>query len=310
MTSTPEPGMYARAQALYEQTLPLLMAGNYEKAIPLCRAAVDAHRVLVEVQDEYLLDFAIVLNNLATVLTTTGRQRDAVEPLREELDVRRRLAAGGDPGHRNELGRVLSVLGVALATTGTFDEGEAMIRESIRIRRPLAEAEPAVYRLPLGESLADWSRVLYPAERFEDARSAAAEAVSILRGIPGDDHLRSLAEVRHMHGLALGRTGSEEAALGQLAEATETFLRLPHSPLAARCFNDYANYLARAGHIAAAAGALISAIAVSQAVGKPAELPEENLRNLYQTAPTVVAEQWKRSTGTKPPRWLTRSKRR
>lgn len=309
MTSHPGPGLYDTAQALYERTVPLLAAGRLEEALPLCRDAVVAHRRLVEEHDEYLLDHAIVLNNYATVLQRTDRHADAEAPLREELDVRRRLAAGGAPEHRDEVARVLSILGALLGSTGRPDEGEPLVVESVHIRRELADADPQATRVGLANSLVDLARVRLNLDHFEETATAAAEAVEILRGVPGDGHLRFLAEAQHFHGAALEKTGSRDAALAALAAAVESYRRLPGEPRAAGCFMSYGTLLADAGRVREGADALISAIALSQD-SSPAyflEMATDRLKNLYRAAPTDVGEQWTRSTGTKPPRWLTGS---
>jgi tetratricopeptide (TPR) repeat protein len=303
--------LYESAQALYDRTVPLLVEGRLEEALPLCRDAVAAHRILVDAHDEYLLDFAIVLNNYATVLQRTGRLSDAEPPLREELGVRRRLAAGGAPEHRDELARVLSILGALIGSADRPDEGEALVLESIHLRRELAEADLTTYRIPLGNSLLDLARVRIAAERFEEAEPAAAESVEILRSVPGEGHLRFVAEAQHLHGIALSRTGSREAAVELLAEAVASYRNLPDDPRAAGCLMAYGTLLAEAGRTRDAAEALIGAIAVSQRAG-PAyflETAADHLKALYRAAPAEVAEQWTRTTGTKPPKWLTGSTR-
>jgi hypothetical protein len=83
----------------------LVVTGRIEEAPPVSRESVEAHRMLADGRDDYLLDFAIAFQGCSAILQWTGRLQEAVPSLREELDIRRRFAAGNDPGGRDELSR-------------------------------------------------------------------------------------------------------------------------------------------------------------------------------------------------------------
>jgi tetratricopeptide (TPR) repeat protein len=298
--------LYQRAQALYDRSAELVLAGRLPEALPVSRESVEAHRILADGQDAYLPDFAVALQGLSAVLQWTGRLHEAVPSLREELGIRRRLAEGSDTGHRGELARVLSILGTALASAGEYEEAASSASESVRICRQLFALDRSAHRESLGHSLTDLLRVYVGWKRFEDANSVAREAVQIWRG--SDEHLIYLAEVLHMRGFALSRLGSDEAAFEPLGESLEIYERLGEEsrPQFAGGVAAYGRLLGVAGRTQEATRFLVEALVLANQYGhqEPAEAATGLLQDAYHADPQAMSQEWKKATGTEVPHWL------
>jgi tetratricopeptide (TPR) repeat protein len=297
---------HERAQALNGRITELVLMGRLQEALPVSRESVEAHRILADGRDEYLLDFVIALQQLSALLQWTGRLHEAVPSLREELGIRRRLAEGSDTGHRSELARVLSILGTALASVGEFEEAASSVAESVRICRRLFALDRTAHRQGLGHSLTDLLRVYVGWERFEDANSVAREAVQIWRG--SDEHLIYLAEVLHMHAFALSQLGSNETAFEPLGESLEIYERLGEEsrPQFAGGLAAYGRLLGVTGRTQEATRFLIEALALANQYGhqEPAEAATGLLQDAYHVDPQAMSQEWKKATGTEVPRWL------
>jgi tetratricopeptide (TPR) repeat protein len=298
--------LHERARALADRLTELVLRGRLQEAVPVSRESVEAHRILADGRDEYLLDFAIALQGLSAVLQWTDRLDEAVPSLREELGIRRRLAEGSDTGHRGELARVLSILGTALASVGEFEEAALSGAESVRICRRLFALDRTAHRQSLGHSLTDLLRVHVGWERFEDANSVAREAVQIWRG--SDEDLIHLAEVLHMRAFALTRLGSDETAFELLGESLEIYERLGEQsrPQFAGGLAAYGRLLGVAGRTQEATRFLIEALALANQYGHqdPAEAATGLLQDAYRVDPQAMSREWKRATGTEVPGWV------
>ncbi|NRQ39348.1 tetratricopeptide repeat protein [Nonomuraea sp. NN258] len=299
--------LFEWADGLYQETVPLIGAGRYEEAIEPCRRAVDAHRLLdAENPGEYLLDLAIVLNNLSLVLIKTGRPGEAIELLREELAVRRRLGASQD----DEVARVLSVLGPMLATGGDLEEGVRAVEEAVAVRRRLLRDDPAAAG-GLAASLTDLARVLALRGLQEEAHASVAEGLHLLRTSTSADYRdERLATALLLSGTLLARLDRLTEALPQLYEASELFGGMVETAPqeAAMCFHNFALAAIRLNRPELAPPALIGALLVYGNYGPADEAQScaDDLKQLYLMVPRAVTDAWKEATGErKVPAWVS-----
>jgi tetratricopeptide (TPR) repeat protein len=307
--------LYEQARALYGQATDLVLRGQLQKALPLLRESVAAHRLLADGRDEYQPDLAIALQGLSAALQWANRLPEAVPSLREELEIRRRLAAGNDPECRKDLARVLSILGTALASVGDAAGATNSGADSVEICRELYTLDPLAYRESLGHALTDMLRIYVHFDLFRDADTIGEDAVEIWRHGDehhGDKHLGYLAEALEMHAFALSHLDAHEAALVRFGESLEIYQRLGEEsrPQFTRGLTAYGRLLGVTGHTREATQCLIKALTLADRYGheQTTEWAAGLLQDAYHADPHEMTQEWKRTTGTKVPRWLRRGR--
>jgi tetratricopeptide (TPR) repeat protein len=130
---------------------------------------------------------ALSLTYLAVDLAEVGRRREALEPARESVDIRRRLADPdtGDPdAYEPLLALSLSNLANSLSEVGRRREALEPARESVDIRRRLADPDtgnPDAHEPGLALSLTNLGVSLSKVGRRQEALDSAQEAVAIYR---------------------------------------------------------------------------------------------------------------------------------
>lgn len=162
---------------------PYDVAATVEDAIPvhqtdLLRLARDLAQRL---HQEQLSDItpaqrAHRLNNLGIRLSEVGDRRAALEPIREAVEILRRLAEAEPGSYLPELASALYNLGVWLSQVGEKRAALEPARGAVEIRRRLAEAEPAAYLPDLAISLWASARIrIAHGMELAEASSAADE---------------------------------------------------------------------------------------------------------------------------------------
>jgi tetratricopeptide (TPR) repeat protein len=168
-------------------------------------------------------EFADAYNNLGNALLGIGRQEEAIEHFRKAVELKPAFPAG----HYN--------LGTALARLGRLPEAIDHYQEALRLQPEHIQAH-----LNLGNALADAGRLPAAIEHYEQA----------LRLQPG------FAEARYNLGVALTQAGRPREAIAQY----EQVLRL--KPDDARAHNDLGVALVNVGRLPEAIGHFQHALAL------------------------------------------------
>ncbi len=158
----------------------------------------------------------------ATRLADVGRPEDALQAIREAVEIGRALAIARPDASRSYLALTLNNLASGLVVVGQREEALEAISEAVEIYRALSEAEPHASRSYLATSLNNLSNALAGVGRREEALEAIHEAAEIYRNLadaqPGafrPDLALSLNNIS----IRLGSVGRREDALEAIQEA-------------------------------------------------------------------------------------------
>ncbi|MCZ7439307.1 tetratricopeptide repeat protein [Micromonospora sp. WMMC241] len=131
--------------------------------------------------------------------TATGG--DGLAAGREAVELARSLA-GGDPAHRDLLGRCLFTLARAVHLTGDPRGSAELLRECVAVRWELFATDPVTHRLGLAEALCNLGNRTHALDRLDDAVGIYRECLDLLRADPDRiDRAELLTPLRN-----LGRT--------------------------------------------------------------------------------------------------------
>lgn len=154
-------------------------AERYEEALPVLQEAVELRRELVaEQRTAFEADLALVLDNLASVLSNLHDYDAARQKVDEATDIYRRLAAERS-SFKAELAWTLFRSGFGSGRHPT-EEAVRRIEEAARLYRELEMERPAVYGPLLARSLDTLSDHLQTLGRPREALEASHEAVRLL----------------------------------------------------------------------------------------------------------------------------------
>jgi hypothetical protein len=230
---------------------------------------------------------AVVLNELAMRLSHAGRHEEAVSRSADVVDIRRWLAADGEPANREKLAEALSNHGALLASVGNFDDAFPLGAEALTIFQGLADLEPRKYKAKLAAAIDNQSVHLSTAGHHAQALELARAANDIFRQIPAEDnasHLREYARSAGNLANRLAEVGEQEHALPVLEEAiaierrlADVHLEQPPGRLAGY-LNDLSHLLGDLGQFEAAVGPAEDAVAILRRL--VATSPHAHLRGL------------------------------
>ncbi len=130
---------------------------------------------------------AYLLVERGTALLSLGRHEEALEAMREALEIRHALAQDNPTALQSELAVGLHALGNALRESGRFEEALSVEDEAITIFRSLSAHDAKLSQGGLAGSLVNKSAVLLHLKRNQDALAAAEEAIKLLRPLDQSD---------------------------------------------------------------------------------------------------------------------------
>jgi len=218
-----------------------------------------------------------LLNNLSADLAQFGNKEDALEAIREAVEIRRRLAKANPVAFEPDLATSLNNMSSHLSDVGNKKGALEAIRKAVEIRRRLAKANPAAFEPDLASSLNNLSNSLSDVGDKKDALEVIREAVEIYR------HLAKANPATFEWGLArsinnlsnrLSALGDKEGALEAILEAVEIRRRLAKAnpaafePNLANSLNNLSNHLSDVGDKKDALEAIREAVEIYRRLAK------------------------------------------
>jgi tetratricopeptide (TPR) repeat protein len=143
------------------------------------------------------------LNNLAMVLSATGRVVEADRLYSESLAMDRKLRSGDHPN----IASTMSNLGIARANRGRYAEAEELQREALAMWKRLVGTEHSA----VARTMNNLAFVLRPQGKLDEAEALYRQSIEIERRIRGEESIR-LAGVMDNLGLVLLDQGKIEEA--------------------------------------------------------------------------------------------------
>lgn len=186
--------------------------GRLDEALPLLREVAEVRRRLSETDPAYLLEFALTLGDLATLLAAKGHP-EAMSVVEESVTIREQLSSATSDTQLPALATTLHDLAGQLSRSGQRQEALLAIRCSVAVHRRLAEIN-AHDRSNFAMALVDMSALL-SALGHDGALSASEEALTIwweLVEVDPASHLPNLA-------VSVNRTVSNLLEVEQLSKA-------------------------------------------------------------------------------------------
>ncbi len=133
-------------------------------------------------------DQAVVLIDTAILYNRRGRLAEAIELVRQGIDIFRELAhTNGRELYEPDLAVALNNLSNYLSRDNKHNEALTTVLEAIAILRKLANDNPRVFSVQLAEALYNGARRHLQVGRSDDAMAMTAEAISKLRGCSNED---------------------------------------------------------------------------------------------------------------------------
>lgn len=185
-----------RNNALNSLALAYERMGDHSKAEPLFREATEAI-------DEAHPEYATALNNLAGLVTKSGRFKEAEQLYRKALEKDVEVFGEGHPKHAVRLNNLATLLW----TTGRHSEAESLYRQAAQIGKDtLGEYHPE-YASRLG----NLAGLLAETAHYDEAEHLYDAAKNIYKEALGKDHPEYLRNLNNMAGLLMRMERYEEA---------------------------------------------------------------------------------------------------
>ncbi|WP_309894904.1 tetratricopeptide repeat protein [Archangium sp.] len=216
-----------------------------------------------------------LLNNQGVRLGELGRREEALEAMREAVDIRRSLAQHNSEAFRPDLAGSLSNLGAMFRGLGRREEALEVTHESVGLYRALVHRNFDAFRPSLAGSLNNLGTILGELGRRDEALAAIREAVEVYRALAqrNPDVFRpDLAMVLNNLGNRLSELGLREEALEATREAVDIRRSLAQrkpdafQPNLAMGLNNLGNRLGELGRREEALDAMREAVAVCRAL--------------------------------------------
>jgi eukaryotic-like serine/threonine-protein kinase len=256
-------GLYARAQALFEQSVAarrhlfgptdlltvramdrlawvLRSQGHYAEAEQLYRQMLDIRRNKLGPENVETLWTKI---NLAWTLNREGHYPEAEKMEREVLDVHRRILG---PENRYTLDD-MSALASTLNRSGHAMEGEKLLRETLeKQRRVLGPENPTTLT-----SMNNLANILVNQNRYVEAEKLQRETLDIQQRVLGAEHPDTLRSMLNL-GWSLNRRGqyAEAEKLGRETLEKQRRVLGPEHPETQQSITNLADSLIYEGHYA------------------------------------------------------------
>ncbi|MEL7467365.1 MAG: tetratricopeptide repeat protein [Pseudomonadota bacterium] len=165
------------AVALSCEAVSLRMLGQYDRAEPLYRQAIEIGKATI---GETHPDYATHLSNLAGLLRTMGRY-DEAEPLyRQAIEIGKATIGEAHPDYATSLNNLAGLL----RAMGRYDEAEPLYRQAIEIdKATIGETHPN-YAIRLN----NLALLLQNMGRYDEARPLYAEQLEIKLKAIGKEH--------------------------------------------------------------------------------------------------------------------------
>ncbi|WP_306366462.1 tetratricopeptide repeat protein [Nocardiopsis sp. CC223A] len=214
------------------------------------------HELAEHYPQTFLLDLAMVLNNLAVFLVRVGRHEEALTHAHEAANLYRTLAEQTPAAHLPELAESLNNLASQLAAVGQHKEALTHAREAADLYRTLTEQTPAAHLPELAIALDTLASQLAAVGQHKEALTHARLSVTIRRTLAEQTpaaHLPSLAGSLNNLANRLAEVGRHEEALTHAHESVTIRRTLTeqtpaaHLPELAMGLNNLANHLAEVG---------------------------------------------------------------
>lgn len=289
----------ARAGILARTATQLRLANRFDEAATMWQQVVGLHRSLARDHGN-LPKLAGALNQLGICLSEAGRREEALEAIREAVDIDRRLADQQPDAFRSALASSLNNLGNSLSSMGRRDEALAAALEAVDIHRDLAARRPEAFLSDLAMSLNNLGIRLSDVGRPEEALRATQEAISLYAGLE-EPSAYDPGPVRALNnlGLRLGALGQHQDALRVTQMAVDAYRGLAEQrPLVfdadlAMSLNNLGMMQSKIGDAEAALRSTAEAVAIHRQLAQrwpDAFLPElamslNNLRALLRSIP-------------------------
>ena len=150
----------------------------------MIRETINFNAVLDEKEDAfYEADLAVVKNDLARLLDSKRRYKDAEKLYREALDMSRRLAKENPSAYEADVAINCNNLANLLTITKKYKEAEELFREALDIERRLVKENPSAYEADVAANCNNLAVLLEEIGRYKDAEKLYREALDIKRKI-------------------------------------------------------------------------------------------------------------------------------
>jgi len=225
--------------------------GEYAKSEPLLWQSLEIRRKVFGAEHSQIAD---TLNNLASVMSRLGRDKESERLQREAISILRKVL----PNHP-KLATALNNLGLILLARGDELAAEPLFRESIEIRRARLNA----LHPDLAQTLNNLGFLLYSWGRLTEARPLLEEALKIRRKALGSNHPATLDSLGNF-GRLLQDENHQAQAEAMLREAVEKGEKIigPEHPIFAIHLTNLASLLADKGDSSGAEGLYRRSLAI------------------------------------------------
>ena len=189
--------------------------------------SVEALGIRFPAEIEFNSCLAQSLDQLGSLLSATGRKRDAEKQFRKALEIQQQLAKAHPsiPGFRYQAARIQNHLAVIMSEQGRCHLAEQANHRAVEALRKLTTDFPhrIAYQFEFARLKTDFGRLQFQLEHFDEAQRAFSDAIHILETLVTDEdsspRMRSDLATNYGH---LGNTAS----------------RLRQYKLARQCFQD------------------------------------------------------------------------
>lgn len=222
-----------------------------------------------------LAEKAQLLSKWSTQLSKLGRREEALQAMREAVELYRKLATHNPDDFRLNLAGYLNNLGNRLSELGRREEALQATREAVEAYQTLAQSNPNVPQPNLALSLSNLSTMLSEQGRHEEALQTMREVVEAFQTLAknnADAFLPYFVASLNNLGARLSELGRHEEALQTTRDAVDAYQALAQSnpdafqPDLAGSLNNLGAMLGKLGRYEEALQAMRDAIGVYQAL--------------------------------------------
>ena len=196
--------------------------GDYERAGGFQKEEVEIYRALAKDNVRSAGVFGPLagsLNRLGLRLSDLGRHEEALEVIRQSLEIYQELVKTSHQTFQPDLAASLNNLGSSLSNLGRREEALKAAQEAADIYRKLAEANAQAFLPNLAISLSNLGNSLSDLGQRKEALETAQEAVDIYRKLADANAQAFLPNLA----TSLGSCGRALLALGEHARAARVF---------------------------------------------------------------------------------------